>query len=125
MKKEKKENLIFKKNFYERVLKKKKDYYEVLLILSIIYSELGQYEKAMEVDKKIIEISPYNPIAYYNLACDYSILGDVEKSAKWLKYAINLGYKDFKYMEKDPDLKNVRKTSLYREILKKVGRALE
>jgi len=24
-------------------------------------------------------------------------------------------------MEKDPDLKNVRKTSLYREILKKAG----
>jgi len=123
MKKEKKENLIFKKNFYERVLKKKKDYYEVLFMLSAIYSELEQYEKAMEVDKKIIEISTYDPIAYYNLACDYSTLGNVEKSAKWLKYAISLGYKDFKYMEKDPDLKNVRETLLYREILKKVGRA--
>jgi len=122
MKKEKNGNLLFHKNFYERVLKKKKDYYEVLLILSIIYSELGQYEKAMEVDKKIIEISPYDPIAYYNLACDYSILGDVEKSAKWLKYAINIGYKNFKYMEKDPDLKNLRKTSLYRKILKKISR---
>jgi len=117
-----KKHLIFRKNFYERVLKKKKDYYEVLMQLSIIYSELGQYEKAKEVDKKIVEISPYDPIAYYNLACDYSILGDVERSVKWLKYAINLGYKDFKYMEKDPDLENARKTSLYREILKKIDR---
>lgn len=121
MKEKNKQDLIFRKNFYEKILKEKSDYYEVLVNLSSIYSGLKFYKKTLEIDRRLAKISPSDPVVFYNLASDYSVLGDVEKSAMWLKKAIKLGYKDFKYMEKDPDLENLRKTELYRKILKMAG----
>lgn len=121
MKEKNKRDLIFRKNFYEKILKEKSDYYEVLVNLSSIYSGLKFYKKTLEIDRRLAKISPSDPVVFYNLASDYSVLGDIEKSAMWLKKAIKLGYKDFKYMEKDPDLENLRKTELYRKILKMAG----
>ena len=114
-----KERMIFRKNLYKKILKKKNDYYEVLVQLSNIYSTLNFYKKALEIDKKIVELSPSDPIACYNLACDYSIIGDIKKSVKWLKNAINYGYDDFEYMENDPDLENLRKSGIFKCIFNK------
>ena len=42
---------------------------------------------------------------HYNLACSYSLTQQCELAAEALNTAINLGYNDFGWMARDPDLK--------------------
>ena len=118
MKKRKFRDLLFKKNFYERLIKLKPDYMEALIQLANIYTSLGNYKKSLQIDLKVAHLSPLNPLSYYNLACDYSLLGDIDKAIANIKIAISLGYRDINYMEKDPDLENLRKDKRYKEIKK-------
>ncbi len=111
-------NLLEEKNFYESLIKINPNFLEVLLQLSRIYIRLRDYKKALKIDKKIANLMPFDPISYYNLACDYSLLGDIENSLKNLKIAITLGFKNKNYIRKDPDLKNLRKSKRFKEIEK-------
>jgi len=58
---------------------------------------------------------------HYNLACSYSLLGRIEDALLSLKRAINLGYEDFDYLLRDPDLENLKKDKRFRHLLKKVN----
>ncbi len=60
------------------------------------------------MDRKLSLLRPENPIVHYNLACSYSLVGDVPESFEAIKRAIRLGYDDFQYMAQDPDLSNLR-----------------
>ncbi|MCM8805078.1 MAG: hypothetical protein NC833_07505 [Candidatus Omnitrophica bacterium] len=112
------EKILKEKTFYEKLLKINPNFLEVLFQMSSIYIYLKDYKNALKIDKKIAKLLPFDPISYYNLACDYSMLGDIEKSLKNLKIAINLGFKNIKYIKKDPDLKNIRKGKKFKEIEK-------
>jgi len=47
------------------------------------------------------------------------VLRNADKCLETLEKAIKLGYRDFKYMEKDPDLAYVRQDVRYKELLLK------
>jgi len=49
-----------------------------------------------------------NTSVYYNLACIYSLKGEIEKAEAAMNKAIALGYSDFEWMSKDDDLANFR-----------------
>lgn len=120
MKKRKKENFEIEKNFYEKLIKINPDFLEVLFQLSRIYISQKRYKKVLKIDKKIVKLLPFDPISYYNLACDYSILGHTENSLKNLKIALLLGFKNNKYIKKDPDLKNLRDSAKFKKLVKKI-----
>ncbi|MFN4226824.1 MAG: tetratricopeptide repeat protein [Candidatus Ratteibacteria bacterium] len=107
-----------RKKFYEKLIKIKPDFVEVLFQLSHIYILLKDYKKVLKIDKKIGQILNLDPISYYNLACDYSLLGDVEKAEKNLKIAISLGFNKKKYIKKDKDLDLLRKSKNFKGIEK-------
>jgi hypothetical protein len=44
----------------------------------------------------------------------------LERAIEALEESINLGYRDFKWMSQDPDLKNLRQHGEYRKIRAKV-----
>ena len=115
-------NLIEEKKFYERLIKINPNFLEVLFQLSRIYIRLKDYKKVLKIDKKIANLMPFDPISYYNLACDYSLIGDIENSLKNLKIAIILGFKNKDYIRKDPDLKNLRNNKRFKEIEKIINR---
>ncbi len=54
-----------------------------------------------------------NPSAYYNLACVYSRMNAPDKSADWLKKAVEKGYRNWKAIRSDPDLENLRRSERY------------
>lgn len=122
MRKDKVKELLYQKRIYEQILKEKDDYLEVLICLGEIYTYLGEYRKSLKVDLKISEIIPDQPHVYYNLACDYSLLGNIEEAFKNLKIAFSLGYKDFDSIDKDPDLENLRKDKRYKNFKKRYFR---
>ncbi len=80
-------------------------YYEYANVLSSVkrfHDAIKAYEISLKLEYKRPEL------VLYNIACSYSLLNDVENTYKYLEKAIQKGYKAFEYMEKDPDLKNVR-----------------
>ena len=105
----KKDNLDFEISFYEGLIQKKPDFLEVLFLLGDLYTKNGLYEKGLEIDKKLLKLRPSDPTVHYNLSCDYSLLKRKNLSLKALRKALELGFKDFRLIEKDPDLEFLRK----------------
>jgi hypothetical protein len=59
---------------------------------------------------------------FYNLACSYSLTDQFERAIIALDQAIELGYRDFKWLAKDPDLKKLRAQPVFQEISEKIQR---
>ncbi|MCM8801253.1 MAG: hypothetical protein NC912_04510 [Candidatus Omnitrophica bacterium] len=111
-------DLDFEINFYERILKERPNFIEALVALGDAYTKRGFYEKGLAIDKRLVELKPYDPIVFYNLACSYSLLGLIDEAIISLKKAIRLGYRDFRWLEKDADLENLRRSPKYNQIIK-------
>jgi len=67
--------------------------------------------EGLEVDERLARLEPRNPLVLYNLACSYSLTNQVERGLEILKQAIALGYRDFKWLRRDPDLRRLRRHS--------------
>ena len=57
------------------------------------------------------------PNTHYNLACSLSLKGRKAEAVKVLRSAISLGYKDFHWMQDDPDLNDLKNYSGFKELL--------
>lgn len=112
------EDLDFEIRFYEKFLKQRPDYVQALIALGDAYTKRGFYQKGLEVDKQLSKLKPDDPLVFYNLACSHSLLGSIDQAAPALKKAIKLGYSDLSWLEKDPDLENLRKAPVYNLIIK-------
>ena len=66
------------------------------------------------MDQRLSRLEPHNPLVFYNLACSYSLNGELNRAAVALKKALALGYRDFKWLAKDPDLRQLRRQDLDR-----------
>ena len=113
-----KEDLVFEIQFFEGVSRRDPDYVEALQILGDAYTKTGQWEKGLKIDKRLAHLCPDNPLVFYNLACSYSLLGKVDAGFGALAKAVKLGYRDAKWLIKDPDLANLREDSRF-ETLKR------
>lgn len=74
----------------------------------------GEYRKSLSYLKYILYVFPdnsFSPDVYYNIACIYSKMNDVDNSVDWLKKAIENGFNNYDLIKKDPDLANIRNTS--------------
>ena len=115
------EDLNFEISFYEKLLRKKPDFVNALVALAEAYTRTGRYKEGLKIDQRLVELKPEDPIAHYNLACSYSLLKIADTSLLALKKAIDLGYRDFAFIEKDQDLEFIRKDPRYKELLSKHG----
>ena len=57
---------------------------------------------------------------YYNLCCTYSLLNDKKNALLFLEKAINYGEKNFKHIQVDSDLDNLRNEEKYKTIVKQL-----
>ena len=106
--------------FMEGVVRRDSRYVEALQILGDHYTQRGRFEYSLKVDKKLSRLEPRNPLVYYNLACSYSLNAEYDMAASALEKALALGYRDFKWLAKDPDLFRLRKHPVYRMIEAKI-----
>ena len=72
------------------------------------------------MDQQLSRLEPSNPLVFYNLACSYSLNSEFDLAATALEKALALGYRDFKWLAKDPDLRRLRKHPSYRTIEDKI-----
>jgi tetratricopeptide (TPR) repeat protein len=107
-------------SFLEGVLRRDPNYVEALQVLGDHYTQRGQYEQGLKVDIQLAQLEPQNPLVFYNLACSYSLTSDFNHAIRALEQALSLGYRDFKWLARDPDLRPLRKHPLYRPIADKI-----
>jgi tetratricopeptide (TPR) repeat protein len=120
MKRQESKDLDIKIQFMEGLVRRDPDYIEALQLLGDHYTQRGHYDQGLKVDEQLSRLEPHNPLVFYNLACSYSLVGEVDLAAKSLEKSLTLGYRDFKWLAKDPDLKTLRKHPAFREIAAKI-----
>ena len=100
--------LDFDVDFFERLLARKPDAVEVLRVLAELVSRKGLVQRAVELDRRLVELLPDDFLARYNLACSLARAGRADEAIDSLSRAILLGYDDLAHMEADPDLESLR-----------------
>lgn len=100
--------LDFDIEFFEQLLSRNEAAVEVLRILAELVSKKGQVKRAVELDRKLTDLLPHDPLARYNLACSLARAGRPKEAIDTLSRAILLGYDDLAHLEVDPDLDSLR-----------------
>jgi tetratricopeptide (TPR) repeat protein len=113
-------DLDIKITFMEGIVRRDPRYIEALQILGDHYTQRGRFDNSLKVDERLSRLEPGNPLVFYNLACSYSLNGELDLSAASLEKALALGYRDFKWLSRDPDLRSLRKHPLFRNIEAKI-----
>ena len=108
--------LDIKISFLEGLVRRDPQYVEALQMLGDHYTQRGQFDHSLRVDEQLSRLQPRNPLAFYNLACSHSLNSEFDQAAAALDKALSLGYRDFKWLARDPDLRPLRQHPLYRSI---------
>ena len=107
----------FEIRFYEGILQHAPEFIEALIALGDLYTRKGWYGKGLDLDRKLSSLRPEDPFILYNLACSYSLVNDIARSLATIKFAIRLGYDHLDYLEKDPDLVNLRQDQRFKDFI--------
>jgi len=110
--------LDFELDFFSGVLARQPDYVDVLRIMGNLLTLKGRFAEGLQIDKRLVQLRPGDALAHYNLACSYALLKRPEQSLKTLRRAVELGYRDFRYMREDHDLDSIRHDPRFRQLLR-------
>jgi tetratricopeptide (TPR) repeat protein len=98
----------FEINFFESILKRDPAYTEVIEILGGLYTKHGRVADGLRMDRKLVRLLPANATAHYNLACSLALVKRKADALRSLRQAVELGYRDFDWMQQDPDLEALK-----------------
>jgi tetratricopeptide (TPR) repeat protein len=110
--------LDFEIEFYGGILERQPDFVDVLRVMGNNLTLKGRYAQGLQIDKRLVQLRPNDPLAHYNLACSYALLKRSEQALKILRRAVELGYRDFRYMREDHDLDSIRQDPRFRQLLR-------
>ena len=113
-------DLDTKIQFMEGLVRRDPEYVDALQILGDHYTQRGRFTEGLTVDEKLANLEPQNPLVFYNLACSYSLTDKFDQALAALNRALDLGYRDFKWLVKDPDLKKLRAQPAFDELKEKI-----
>jgi tetratricopeptide (TPR) repeat protein len=110
--------LDFELDFFGNILQRHEGYVDILRAHGNNLTLKGRYADGLEIDKKLIQLRPNDALAHYNLACSYALLKKPDMALKNLRKAVELGYRDFRYMREDRDLETVRHDPRFKQLLR-------
>lgn len=113
--------LDFDINFYDAILERAPNYLDVLRCQGGLLARKGLHERSMEVDRRLVRLVPDDEVARYNLACNLALAGRPAEGLQQLRRALELGYKDFRYLTMDGDLDALREAPGYQELAREFG----
>ena len=107
-------------SFLEGLVRRDPQYVEALQMLGDHYTSRGKFDDSLKVDQQLSRLQPRNPLVFYNLACSHSLNSEFNQAVLALDKALALGYRDFTWLARDPDLRPLRQHPLYRSIESKI-----
>ncbi|MBV9122802.1 MAG: hypothetical protein JO112_05565 [Planctomycetes bacterium] len=110
--------LDFELDFFSGILERRPDYVDVLRVMGNNLTLKGRYVQGLQIDKRLVQLRPQDPLAHYNLACSFALLKRPEQALKTLRLAVELGYRDFRYMREDRDLDSIGQDPRFRQLLR-------
>jgi tetratricopeptide (TPR) repeat protein len=110
--------LDFELDFFARILERHPDYVDVLRVQGNNLTLKGRYAEGLHIDKRLIQLRPNDPLAHYNLACSFCLVKKHDLALKTLRRALELGYRDFRYLKEDRDLDAIRHDPRFRQLLR-------
>jgi len=114
--------LDVKIEFIEGLVRREPDYVDALQLLGDHYTQRGRFIEGLKVDERLARLRPGDALVFYNLACSYSLTEQFDRAVLALGKALTLGYRDFNWLAKDPDLEKLRQQPVYRDIEDKIRR---
>jgi tetratricopeptide (TPR) repeat protein len=110
--------LDFELEFFSGILVRRPDYIDVLRVMGNNLTLKGRYAQGLQIDKRLVQLRPNDALAHYNLACSYALLKRPDQALKSLRRAVELGYRDFRYMREDRDLDSIRHDPRFRQLMR-------
>lgn len=115
---EQQSQLDFELDFFEAILQRNPDFVDVLRVHGNNLTLKGRFADGLLIDRRLVELRPQDALAHYNLACSFSLLKKIDAALKALRKALELGYRDFRYIRDDRDLAAVRRDPRFRRLLR-------
>ncbi len=115
-------DLDVKIEFIEGLVRREPDYVDALQLLGDHYTQRGRYVEGLQVDERLARLRPDDALVFYNLACSYSLTDQFDRATLALERAFSLGYRDFNWIARDPDLQKLRQQPVYHNIEDKIRR---
>jgi serine/threonine protein kinase/tetratricopeptide (TPR) repeat protein len=103
---------------YPRYLSQHPDDARAHMYFALTLTRAGKTGEAKQEAEKALALSPDDPVMSYNTACFYARLGEQSLAAKTLQKAVTIGYENYEWMKRDPDLESVRNEPEYIELMK-------
>lgn len=113
--------LAFESGVLEQVLQRDPDDLEALAALAEACTRLRRYRRGLELDRRLVERDPEQPLFRYNLACSLALTGHLRAAADELLAAIERGYRDFAHLQRDPDLRRLRADPEYARVRARIA----
>lgn len=109
--------LDFDLEFYEGILHRAPRYVDVLRRQGELLNRKGLHERAVLVDRRLVELLPDDCVVQYNLACSLAMIGQREEAIESLRKALERGYRDIDYLHADGDLDALRGEPAFERLL--------
>jgi tetratricopeptide (TPR) repeat protein len=109
----------FEIEFLSGVLERDPFFVDALRVLAANVAAKGHCARALQIDRRLVRLIPENAIAWYNLACSYSVLGMVDPAFFALQRSLELGYSFVSHLRRDPDLKALRRDPRFARLLRR------
>ncbi|MFB3921928.1 MAG: protein kinase [Terriglobia bacterium] len=85
------------------------------------YLQAGDPDKCREWTRRALVIGADDPVTYYNAACNYSLLGEIETAIDCLEKSITSGMAQRDWIEHDSDLDPLRAHPRFQDILRRIS----
>ena len=113
----KERDLEFEVAFFRDVYERGKSDIRVIETLGHLFTTTGRITEGLRMDRRLVKLQPDNPLAHYNLGCSLALKSRKKDAVASIRRAIELGYRDFSWMNEDPDLENIRNYNGYLNLL--------
>jgi adenylate cyclase len=94
-----------------------------LQLATVQAARLGLREKARGLAGRALQARPDAFSTFYNVACAYSVLGDVDDALRMLDYAVRHGRGNLEWIGHDPDFDTLRSDPRFEAIVDRIRSA--
>ena len=109
----------FEIEFLGKVLERDPFFVDAIRVQGNNLAARGEYARTLQLDRRLVRLAPDDAIAWYNLSCTYAVLGMIDPAFSALARSLELGYRYFQRLRKDPDLKTLRRDPRFLRLLRR------